>query len=173
MRLVHCCEAAHADAILEIFNDAIEHSTAIYEYHPRDRAFMTSWWAAKEKGHFPVLGLENDEGVLMAFASYGTFRAYPAFKYSVEHSIYVQKDYRGRRLAPLLMRALIDEATKRDVHVMIGAIDAENQASLSLHKRLGFQPAGVIREAGFKFGRWLDLAFYQLLLATPSTPVDG
>lgn len=173
MRLIHCSEAAHTTAILDIFNDAIENSTAIYEYQRREQAFMAPWWAAKEKGNFPVIGFENDEGELMAFASYGTFRGYAAFKYSVEHSIYVHKNFRGRGLARKLMAELIDEARRRGVHVMIGGIDATNIPSISLHKRLGFEPAGVIREAGFKFGRWLDLAFYQVVLQTPANPIDG
>ena len=173
MHLINCSESAHTETILEIFNDAIANSTALYDYRPRDLAFMTSWWEAKRKGNFPVLGLQNDDGALMAFASYGSFRAFAAFKYSVEHSIYVKKEYRGQGLGPVLLSALIDEARRRDVHTMIGGIDASNAASVTLHERLGFKPAGTIREAGFKFGRWLDLSFYQLLLDTPSEPVDG
>jgi phosphinothricin acetyltransferase len=71
------------------------------------------------------------------------------------------------------MRELIGLAQQRDVHVLVGGIDLANQPSIRLHEKLGFTHAGTIRQAGFKFGRWLDLVFYQLVLATPSAPVDG
>jgi phosphinothricin acetyltransferase len=91
----------------------------------------------------------------------------------VEHSIYIHREHRGKRLAPLLMQQLIDAARQQDYHLMIGGIDATNAASIGLHEKLGFTHAGTIRQAGFKFGRWLDLAFYQLILETPRQPVDG
>ena len=121
----------------------------------------------------PVVGCVDDEGRLLGFASYGSFRAWPAYKYSVEHSVYVHKDHRGRGIARLLMEQLLEEAAARDVHVMVGGIDATNAASIALHEKLGFTYAGTIRQAGFKFGRWLDLAFYQKTLPTPLQPVDG
>ncbi|WP_217617782.1 MULTISPECIES: GNAT family N-acetyltransferase [Achromobacter] len=171
--LVSCTHARHADQILAIFNDAIANSTALYDYKPRPREAMQGWFQAKEQGGFPVLGLENEEGKLMAFASYGTFRAFPAFKYSVEHSVYVDGRFRGRGLGEAMMGLLIERARADGVHVMVGGIDASNQGSIRLHEKLGFVHAGTIREAGFKFGRWLDLAFYQLTLNTPANPVDG
>ena len=107
------------------------------------------------------------------FASYGVFRDRPAYKYSVEHSVYVHQDHRRKGLGKLLMERLIDAAREQDVHVMVGGIDATNAVSIALHEQLGFVHAGTIRQAGFKFGRWLDLAFYQLTLQTPRDPVDG
>ncbi|MEI8044903.1 MAG: N-acetyltransferase family protein, partial [Verrucomicrobiota bacterium] len=107
------------------------------------------------------------------FASYGSFRAWPAYKYSVEHSIYVDARFRRRGVGRRLLEALIAAAREQDYHALIGAIDAENQASLALHERLGFTHCGTIRQVGFKFGRWLDLSFYQLILATPLQPLDG
>ena len=173
MILVDCSHERHAGAILEIFNDAILTSTALYEYQPRTAATMQAWFEAKRKGGFPVIGFEDDAGALMGFASYGTFRAFPAFKYSVEHSVYVNRDHRGRGLGAALMRALIERARAQQYHVLVGAIDSTNQASCALHEKLGFTHAGTVRQAGFKFGRWLDVAFYQLLLDTPERPVDG
>jgi len=87
--------------------------------------------------------------------------------------VYVHKDCRGLGLGRKVMQALIAEARQRDVHAMVGAIDASNAGSIALHERLGFRHVGLLPQVGFKFGRWLDLAFYQLLLDTPSTPVDG
>jgi L-amino acid N-acyltransferase YncA len=173
MRFVPCTHDAHAGAILDIFNDAIANSTALYDYKPRTLESMAGWFKAKEAGGFPVIGAVDDAGTLLGFASYGTFRAWPAYKYTVEHSVYVHKDHRGRGLGEALMRQLIDAAGQRDVHVLVGAIDMANRGSIALHERLGFTHAGTIREAGFKFGRWLDVGFWQLQLQTPKAPVDG
>lgn len=173
LRFVDCTHDEHAAAILDIFNDAIVTSTALYDYHPRKPENMVAWFQAKAAGGFPVVGLVDARGTLVGFASYGTFRAWPAYKYSVEHSVYVHKDHRGRGLGAVLMRALIERARAKGVHVLVGAIDIANAGSIALHEKLGFTHAGTIREAGFKFGRWLDVGFWQLVLDTPEKPVDG
>jgi L-amino acid N-acyltransferase len=172
-RPVTCTFDRHASTILEIFNDAIVNSTALYEYKPRTMETMKAWFAAKAAGNFPVLGLENEAGELLGFASYGTFRAFPAFKYTVEHSVYVHPAHRGKGLGEVLLKNAIEAARSQGVHVMVGGIDAANGASIALHQKLGFVASGIITQAGFKFGRWLDLAFYQLTLETPENPVDG
>lgn len=82
-------------------------------------------WFEVSKGHFPVIGIEDQDGKLLAFGSYGTFRAWPAYKYTVEHSVYVHWDHRGR-VRYEVMQALINEARYNDVHAMIGGIDAAN-----------------------------------------------
>jgi L-amino acid N-acyltransferase YncA len=170
---VTCVADRHASSILALFNDAILTSTALYDYEPRTLASMETWFQAKTAGNFPVLGYENADGELMGFASYGTFRAYPANKYTVEHSVYVDARFRGKGLAEALLTRLIDHARQAQLHVLIGGIDATNQASIRLHEKMGFAHAGTIRQVGFKFGRWLDLAFYQRILDTPVEPVDG
>jgi len=173
MEFIDCSLEAHGDAILDIFNEAIVNSTALYDYEPRPRESMEGWFKTKQANGFPVIGAVDEDGHLCGFASYGTFRAWPAYKYSVEHSVYVHKEHRGQGLGRLLMERLITAARDRQVHVMVGGIDKANQGSIVLHERLGFMHAGTIRQAGFKFGRWLDLAFYQLVLDTPEQPVDG
>jgi len=110
---------------------------------------------------------------LLGFASWGTFRAFPANKYTVEHSVYVHRDQRGRGLGERLLLEVIRRARERQIHVLVGCIDAANSGSIALHTKLGFTHAGTIKEAGFKFGRWLDAAFYQLNLEMPAPPVDG
>ena len=173
MQLIACTHDGHAPAILDILNEAIVSSTALYDYQPRALASMRAWFDAKAAGGFPVIGAVDDAGTLLGFASYGSWRAFPAYKYTVEHSVYVHKAARGRGLAPVLMRALIDAARAQGKHVLVGAIDAANPTSIALHRKLGFQHAGTVRQAGFKFGRWLDVEFWQLILDTPAQPVDG
>ena len=173
MRLVDCSYAAHAGAILDILNDAIVNSTALYDYAPRAPESMVSWFRGKADGRYPVIGAESEEGELLGFASYGTFRAWPAYKYTVENGIYIQRDHRGQGLGRILMNALIERARAQDYHLIVAGIDAANAPSVSLHQSLGFTHAGTIRHAGFKFGRWLDLAFYELRLETPLEPHDG
>lgn len=172
MPLIACTEARHAAAILDIFNHAIVHSTALYDYKPRTAESMAGWFETKRRNDFPVLGIEDEGGRLLGFASYGTFRAWPAYKYSVEHSIYIHHECRGQGLGRRLLTSLTEAAAARDVHTMVGAIDLSNQASIALHERMGFQPAGVIRQAAYKFGAWLDLAFYQKILDTPVHPTE-
>ncbi|MEC5387084.1 GNAT family N-acetyltransferase [Uliginosibacterium sp. H3] len=171
--VVRCTHERHAQAILDILNEAIVSSTALYDYEPRSLASMRAWFDAKASRDFPVIGVEDTSGKLLAFASYGTFRAWPAYKYSVEHSVYVHAEHRGKGLGLLLMRELIACATAQDCHTLVGVIDSDNQASIAFHEQLGFRHAGTLNQAGFKFGRWLDVAFYQLLLATPVKPQDG
>ena len=173
MRVIQCERKQHAEAILAIFNDAIVNSTALYDYKPRTIEMMAGWFEAKSKARFPVIGIENETGELMGFGSYGTFRAWPAYKYSVEHSVYVDARFRGQRVGKRLLQEVIGAAQTQGYHILVGAIDATNAVSIRLHERLGFSHCGTIRQAGFKFGRWLDLVFYQLILSTPSDPTDG
>jgi phosphinothricin acetyltransferase len=84
--------------------------------------------------------------------------------------VYVDTRFRGQGVGRVLLRAIIDAAEKQDYHVMVGGIDAANAVSIRLHESLGFNACGIVRQAGFKFGRWLDLAFYQKILATHPSP---
>ncbi len=173
MHFVPCTHDRHARAIVNIFNEAILNSTALYDYTPRPLESMADWFRQKAEARHPVIGVEDASGTLLGFASYGQFRVRPAYKYTVEHSVYIHHEHRGRGLGPLLMRRLIDHAAAEDYHVLVGGIDASNAASIRMHERLGFTHSGTIQQAGFKFGRWLDLAFYQLILSTPREPRDG
>jgi phosphinothricin acetyltransferase len=173
MRLVACSLPEHGGAILEILNDVIESSTALYDYRPRTPDSVAAWFELKRTGQFPVWGALDDAGILVGFASYGVFRAWPAYKYSAEHSVYVASGQRGRGVGKALMRRLIESAVEQQLHTLIGGIDVANAESIAFHEQLGFVHAGTIKQAGFKFGRWLDLAFYQLILPTPVQPLDG
>lgn len=173
MKFVACTLEAHGDAILDILNEQIRNSISLYDYEERTPESMVAWFKAKEAKSYPVIGVEDETGVLMGFATYGVFRERPANKYTVEHSVYVHEDHRGKGLGLALMERLIEAARAQDLHVLVGGIDAGNAASIAMHEKLGFVHAGTIRECAFKFGRWLDLAFYQLTLQTPEHPVDG
>lgn len=173
MRFVDCTHDQHAGAIVDIFNEVILNTTALYDYKPRTLESMVGWFNAKDLGRYPVIGAESENGELLGFASYGAFRAWPAYKYSIEHSVYVHKRHRGNGVGTALLEKLIDSATEQQYHCMVGGIDVANTGSISMHEKLGFTHAGTIRQAGFKFGRWLDLGFWQLLLATPREPSDG
>jgi L-amino acid N-acyltransferase len=172
MHLVECTPQAHSEAILRILNDVIATSTALFDYKARTPESMVNWFGSKSAGRFPVIGA-FEAGELLGFATYGVFRAWPAYKYSVEHSVYMASGKRGQGIGKALMTALIAAAEKQGYHTMVAGIVSSNAASVALHKVLGFQYCGTVREAGFKFGEWLDLDFYQLLLSTPTTPVDG
>jgi len=173
MKFVECEPRRHSAAILAIFNEAIANSTAIYEYVPLEPDYMARWFDAKSRGGYPVIGLENDAGELAGFASYGKFRDRPAYKYTVEHSVYVDARFRGQKLGSTLLETVIEAAARQNYHVLVGGIDTANTVSIRLHEKLGFTHCGTVKQAGFKFGRWLDLAWYQRILATPAAPADG
>jgi len=167
------CTPEHLPVIREILNDAILNTTALYEYAPRTDESMREWFTVREQGGIPVIGIEWEPGVLAGFATWGPFRPRAAYKYSVEHSVYVDEQFRGEGIGRQLLQALIAAARQRELHMLIAGIDATNVASVALHSSLGFRCCGTVREAGFKFGRWLDLEFWQLILPTPAQPVDG
>jgi phosphinothricin acetyltransferase len=106
-------------------------------------------------------------------STFGPFRNWPAYKYSVENSIYVTANSRGRGIGKLLMRPLIEAATNLQMHTIVASIEASNDASLKLHQDFGFVESAHFKEVGFKFGRWLDLKFLQLILATPGYPTES
>ncbi len=160
-QLVQCTAEKHADTILEIFNDAIATSTSLYDCEPRTSESMRAWFELKSRHGFPVIGLQDASQSMLGFATYGTFRNFAGYRFTVEHSIYIHKNHRGRGLGKLLMQEIINCAEKHGVHVMVGVIDAANQTSIALHEKFDFSYAGTLREVGFKFNRWLDILFYQ------------
>src|SRR5215475_4287656 len=157
--------------ILAIYNHAIEHTTAIFEYRPHTMDMRREWFRAKQAAALPVI-VAADGGRVAGFASYGPFRAWPAYKYSVELSVYVQINARRHGTGTELVRAIVEEARSRDLHVVMAGITADNDVSLRLHQRLGFVEVAHIPQVGYKFGKWLDLKFLQLLLGGPAAPVE-
>jgi L-amino acid N-acyltransferase YncA len=158
--------------ILEIYNQVILHTTAVYAYEPHTLGMRKDWYEGKVRDGYPLFVAE-DGGHVVGLSTYGPFRAWPAYKYTVENSVYVSADQRGKGIARLLMTPLIDAARTQNYHAIIASIDATNEASLRLHRSFGFEEVACFREVGYKFGRWLDLKFLELLLETPANPTDG
>lgn len=165
--------AKHSDlaAILEIYNDAILTTTAIYTYKPHTLEDRIAWYDQKMREGIPVWVYEEDNQVI-GFATFGPFRAYPAYKYTIEHSVYIHKDYQRRHAGQALLKELIHFADGKGYATIVGVIDDNNEGSKLLHEKLGFCHVGLIKKAGYKFGKWLDLSFYQLELSGPSAPSE-
>jgi L-amino acid N-acyltransferase YncA len=160
----------HAVAIAEIYNHAVEHTTAIWNdacVSPENRA---AWIAQRQAAGYPVLVAVDAQGQVGGYASFGDFRAFDGYRYTVEHSVYVRQDARGRGVGLKLMESLIAEARALGKHAMIGAIESGNIASIRLHATLGFIEVGRLPQVGAKFGRWLDLTLMQLLLDPRPAP---
>ncbi len=164
------CTEKQLPEILEIFNYAILNSTALYDYKTRNMETMKAWYEDKLNGNYPVVGAFDEDGSLLGFATYGMFRVRPAYKYTVEHSVYVCHDKRGIGIGKILLKGIIKKAEEQNYHVLVGVIDASNEISIKLHEQEGFVLNGIIKEVGYKFGKWLDSAFYQLTLKTPVEP---
>lgn len=158
-------DAGHDDlpAILEIHNDAIRTTTAIWDEHEVDLEDRRDWFEARRSAGLPVLVAELDGGVI-GFATYGPWRPKTGYRFTVENSVYVHPDHRGRGAANALMPALIEHARARDVRSIVAGVEASNARSIALHEKFGFRRVALLPEVGFKFGRWLDLVYLQLSL---------
>ncbi|MGO2824188.1 MAG: GNAT family N-acetyltransferase, partial [Brachybacterium alimentarium] len=147
-----------------VYNHVVQHTTAIWNDDTVDVRNRADWIAARQQADFPVLVAVDEAGAVLGYASYGPWRPHDGYRHTVEHSVHVREGLRGRGIGTLLLQAVIDRARAQGRHVMIAGVDAGNEASLRMHERLGFERTGVLREVGTKFGRWLDLAFLQLVL---------
>ena len=162
MKIINC-DNKYAAQILAIFNEAILNTTALYDYYPRTMLMMEEWFIAKQKGNFPVIGLVDDEDTLLAFGTYGMFRERPAYKYTVEHSLYVHTAHQRTGYGKIILGEIIKAAKEQNYHCLVAGIDASNDISKNLHATFGFQHCGHLKEVGFKFGTLLHLDFYQLI----------
>jgi len=149
--------------LLEIYNEIILNTTAVFEYEPHTLEMRRNWFQTKQQQGFPVFVAEEGEQI-RGFSSFGPFRAWAAYLYSVENSVYVSEDARGKGIGKLLIPPLIDAAQKLGLHTLIASIEATNEASIRLHNYFGFKEVACFKEVGWKFNRWLDLKFLQLIL---------
>ena len=152
-----------AQSILDIINYNILHSTALYDYNIRTYEQQKAILDDKLAKKFPVIVAEAN-GQVVGFGMYSEFRFREAYKFTVEHSVYVANDYHGKGIGNLLLAELITLAKAQKLHTMIAVIDAENQGSVSFHEKFGFKTVGIIKESGYKFNRWLHSVFMQLIL---------
>lgn len=155
--------------ILEIYNDAILHTTAVYDYKPHTLEMRAQWLREQQKNNFPVFAALLNERVV-GFASYGKFRMKQGYKYTVEHSVYIHPDFRKRGIGKKLLAQIIEAACENNMHSLIGGIDASNTESIKFHEQFHFKEAGHLHQVAYKFGRWLDLKFMELILKTPEKP---
>lgn len=155
--------------ILAIYNEAVAHTTAVWNLATVDAANRLAWLASRQAAGYPVLVAMEGDAVL-GYASFGDWRAFDGYRHTVEHSVYVDTGQRGQGIGRALMQALILRARDLGKHVMIAGIEAGNVGSIRLHEALGFVQVGLMREVGAKFGVWLDLAFLQLVLDGRAVP---
>lgn len=167
--------------ITEIYNDAVRNSTAIWNEDTVSRDNRFNWWVGRVSAGYPVLvalakdSLSFDEDSpsapeVLGYATFGDWRAFDGYRYTVEHSVYVRDDQRGNGIGTKLMEQLIKRARHLGKHAMVAGIDASNSGSITMHERLGFERVGLLPQVGSKFGNWLDLAFLQLTLDDRKSP---
>ncbi|MES2747528.1 MAG: N-acetyltransferase family protein [Bacteroidota bacterium] len=149
--------------ILEIINDAILTSTALYDYEPRTLANQIAIFEDKLSKGFPVIVATIDEE-MVGFGYYSEFRFREAYKFTVEHSVYASQGHIGKGVGKRIMQHLLELAKAQKLHTMIGVIDSENKSSIAFHEKFGFETVGFIKESGFKFDRWLHSVIMQKML---------
>ena len=160
---VQAAQEEDLPALVDIYNDVIATSTAIYSSQPVTLAERRRWWQARIAQGYPLLIARDAQGVA-GFATFGDFRAGTGYRFTVEHSVHVRADGRRRGTGTQLLQALFPYAAALGKHIMIAGVDAASAGSLRFHERLGFTQVGRLREVGYKFDRWLDLVFLQRAL---------
>lgn len=150
--------------ILEIYNEAVLNTTATYDYEPRTLEQRQHWFEERRRDNYAVFVALDDGQRVVGWSALNPFHARPGYRFTAENSVYVAPCVRGRGLGKLLLAPLVDAAQARGLHAIIAAIDAENEVSIRLHARFGFEKVGHFKQTGFKFGRWLDVVYMERLL---------
>ena len=161
--LIRVATEADIPDILELINDAILHTTAVYQDVLQTLEMRTKWYHDRLKNGYPVIVADID-GEFAGFASYGEFRYGFGYRFTVEHSVYISANRQGKGLGKALVKELITIARANELHSIIAGIDADTQPSINMHLSLGFKEVAHLKDAGYKFGRWLDLKLLQLIL---------
>jgi L-amino acid N-acyltransferase YncA len=157
---------ADFEEITAIYNEVLANSTAIYNDRPASVSDRIAWWRTRLDQHCPVL-VASDAEHICGFGSYGDFRSWPGYRYTVEGTVHIASGLRGQGVGSLLLRALIVQARQAGKHSMIAGVDSENIASLRFLERFGFERVGHLREVGYKFDRFLDLILLQYWITQP------
>jgi phosphinothricin acetyltransferase len=166
-------DATQADlpAIAAIYAHHVLHGTGTFEEEPPTEAEMGARMAKLQAAGWAWLVAEQDSGVV-GFAYYNQFRDRSAYRYAAEDSIYVREDVRGQGVGKALVEQLLVRATARGFRQMLAVIgDSDNVGSIGLHLSLGFRQVGVLKAAGLKFGRWVDVVFMQKALGKGDRPL--
>ncbi|HPH92966.1 MAG TPA: N-acetyltransferase family protein [Ferruginibacter sp.] len=170
--LIRLATGQDLPAMLDIYNDIIANTTAVWHYEPHTLQMRTEWFEQRQQQGFPIFVAE-EAGKVLGFSTFGSFRPWPGYSKTVENSVYVAADSRGKGVANLLLPPLIEAARQLGIHAIVAGIDAENEISIALHKKFGFVEVAHFKEVGWKFGRWLDLKFLELVLASPNPSKGG
>jgi len=155
--------------ILRIYNAAVETTTATWDHEPVTLDDRLARYEAARANGWALLVAEAD-GRVVGFGAWSPFRAKVGWSKTMEHSVYVDAAARGSGTGRALLAALVEAARAGGVHTLVGVVEASNEASLRLHRGLGFVEVARMPQVGFKFGRWLDAVFVQLTLDAAPTP---
>ena len=163
---MHIRPAVHPDlpGILEIYNEAVLHTTATYDYEPRTLDQRLEWFEERQRDHYPIFVALDGADRVTGWSALNPFHGRPGYRFTAENSVYVAADRRGQGIGKLLLAPLIEGAKARGLHAIIAAIDADNQASICLHAAFAFEKVGHFKQTGFKFGRWLDVVYMEKLV---------
>lgn len=151
-------------AILEIYNDAVLNTTASAEYEPRALEVEYAWFDEHERGGYPIFVASNNANEIVGWSSSSPYRERYGYRFTVENSIYVHPQWRGRGVGKLLLPPLFDAAREMKLHAILAGISADNEASIKLHAQFGFEKVAHFKETIYKFGRWLDVVYMEKLL---------
>ena len=164
--------SADLPALLDIHNDAVRTLKAIWTDKLDTLEDRRAWFDGRKAAGLPVIVAETEDGAVAGYGSFGPFRAKEGYRLTMEHSIYVAPDARGKGIGKALLLRLIDLARADGCHVLVGAVDGENAASVALHQKCGFEITGRLPQVGMKFGQWLDLVLMTLVLDDRPVPGD-
>ena len=158
--------ATEADlpGILEIYNDAVLHTTATYDYEPRTLEHRRQWFEDHQRDNYAVFVAVDETGRIVGWSALNPYHARPGYRFTTENSVYIAADRRGQGIGKQLLEPLIEAARACGLHAIIAAIDATNEASIRLHARYGFEQVGHFKQVGFKFGRWLDVVYLEKIV---------
>ena len=155
---------ADAEAIRSIYNREVTESTVTFDLVPRTLADQEAWLSARTGAHPAIVAVDGSAGRVVGFASLSPYRDRPAYNTTVEDSVYVHAEHRGRGVGRLLLEDLIRVGTAHGFHAVMARIVGGHEASIALHASCGFREVGVEQQVGRKFGRWLDVVLMQRLL---------
>jgi L-amino acid N-acyltransferase len=150
--------------ILAIYNEAVANTTASYDYEPRSLEQRAAWFDDHVQNNLPVFVALTETGRVIGWSALSRFHDRAGYRFTTENSVYVAADQRGHGAGALLLSPLIGAARDLGLHAILAAIDAGNEPSLRLHARFGFERVGCLKEVGWKFSRWLDVVYMELIL---------